>query len=46
MSAVIRKGFPSSKKAICSRIRGARSFPQGYQKKAQMTRREPSTSGP
>jgi hypothetical protein len=46
MSGVIAKSGQASKKGIWSRIRGARSFPQRYQKKAQMVLRDAITSGP
>jgi hypothetical protein len=36
----------ASKKGICFQIRGARSFPQRYQKKAQIALRDAITSGP
>jgi uncharacterized protein (DUF952 family) len=35
-----------SKKGIWERMRGDRSFPHLYQKKAQMARREAMTGGP
>jgi hypothetical protein len=47
--ALLRRGRSSTQPeatSVASRVRGERSFPQGYQKKAQTARRQAITSGP